>query len=79
MLTKNSIKMKFKTLIIAGGITAISLTSSTSCKKCVTCSYTDDVGQSQNAESCKKKANENLEQDLTDQWGKYGSVTCVSK
>lgn len=47
-----------------------------SCKKCVTCTYTNDIGQEMTAESCRKKANEELESDLNDQWGKYGPVTC---
>lgn len=48
-----------------------------SCKKCVTCTYSDDIGASKMAESCNKKANEDLEEDLNTQWGKYGTVTCV--
>lgn len=47
-----------------------------SCTKCATCTYTDNRGDTQTAESCGKSNNEDLEADLNAQWGAYGTVTC---
>ena len=58
-------------------LVAIAAFAFTSCKKCVTCTYTDDVGDEQVATSCGNSANEDLENDLNEQWGSYGSVTCL--
>ncbi len=67
-----------KTIQIIGFLFLATIALS-SCKKCVECSYTDDIGATKVAESCKKKANKSLETDMNDQWGKYGPVTCSNK
>jgi hypothetical protein len=58
---------------------AVATATMVSCKKCVSCNYKDDTGAEQTAESCGKKNNQNLEDDLNAQWGKYGEVVCTDK
>ncbi len=65
--------MKKVTLIVAVAALAF---SAVSCSKCVTCTYTDNRGDAQTAESCGKSNNEELETDLNVQWGTFGTVTC---
>ncbi|MCI5055704.1 MAG: hypothetical protein MRY83_06325 [Flavobacteriales bacterium] len=68
--------MKKLVAIAFAGMMAFGITS---CSKCVECTYFDNGGIQKSAESCGKKFNEDLETDLSDQWGQYGAVTCADK
>lgn len=65
--------MKKIAFFALAGFFALSVAS---CKKCVTCSYTDSVGGAQTAESCSKNANDDLESDLEERYGRYGTIDC---
>ena len=68
--------MKKSILILTVIASAISFSS---CKKCVSCTYNNEKGETMTAESCKKKSNEQLETDLEEQWGAYGTVVCTDQ
>ena len=66
--------MKKVAVILAAAAVVFGMSS---CSKCVTCTYSDDTGATQTAESCGNSNNEDLEADLNSQWASYGAVTCV--
>ena len=59
----------FATVFVAGTFA--------SCRTCVDCTYTDNTGTTQTAESCGNDNNDDLEADLNQTWGNYGPVTCT--
>ena len=71
-----SIKKMRKTPLLVAAVVLMLALISESCKRCVSCTYIDETGAEQVAKSCGKKNNEDLEDDLNTQWGKYGEVVC---
>lgn len=67
--------MKKALSIIAAGAFIVALSS---CSKCRTCTYSNDIGDSVETESCGSSSdNDDFQADITSQWGSFGTVTCT--
>lgn len=66
--------MRVKFLFLLG----FGLIAMASCKKCITCEYTNRDGQKITTnETCGNKDDRaDFEQGLKDTWGEFGDVTC---
>lgn len=68
-----------KSKILIGAIVALTAFTFASCKKCSTCTYTNQFNETITTnETCAGKDDlDTFEQDMETTWGEYGEVTCT--